>query len=199
MDRKLMMNKKLIGLVAAISCVIVALFFFMPLLYQAEPSSAGPTRVDIVVHTWVRQYRDGVLISETYHPMSLTTAGKDWIADKLFNSAGTNVTKFAMYIATSNSTDVFNLAWNALPSEITVNGVERSLAAWTDTGSGTANLTKSFSVLGTQTTQLYGLYYDTYANAALSTLIAAEQQGAGAAKNLLNGDTLTVTVQITVS
>jgi len=174
--------------------VVITLILVVPMLFQPVPSS-GPTVVNIIVHTWVRQYRDGVLISETYHPMTMTTAGKDWFADKLFNSGGTNITLYAMYIGCSAATDVFSAAWTTLPSEIVANGVGRALAAWADTGTGSGNLTKSFSVSGTQSTQLYGLYYDTYANAPATTLIAAEQQGAGAVKNLLSGDTLTMTIQ----
>ena len=189
----------LIAAILFVVGIVIALVVVAPLLLQPTAIKSSPTVVNIIVHTWVQHYRGGVLLSETYHPMSLTTAGKDWMADKLFNSGGTNVTKYAMYIACSASADVFSAAWEALPTEITANGVERALAAWADTGAGTGNLTKSFSVTGTQSTQLYGLYYDTYANAPLSTLIAAEQQGAGAVKNLLNGDTLTITVQITVS
>jgi hypothetical protein len=131
--------------------------------------------------------------------MSLTTAGKDWIADKLFNSGGVNITQYAMYIVCSDDASTFSAAWTAIPIEIVANGLGRALATWIDTGTGTGNLTKSFSVTGTDGTQLYGLYSDTYANAPSSTLVAAEQQGVGARKNLLAGDTLTVTVQVTVS
>jgi hypothetical protein len=188
----------LIAIAFVLSACVVAVLVVYPYFMPSLPTE-GPTVLNIVVHTWVEQWRNGSLISSTYHPMSLTTSGKDWIADKLFNSGGTNVTKYAMYIAVSASATVFSAAWTAIPSEITGSGLDRALASWADTGTGTGNLTKAFSVSGTKSTQLYGLYYDTYANAPASTLVAAEQQGAGAVKNLLAGDTLTVTVQITVS
>lgn len=195
------LNKRIIilALGLVLLAVVITLLFVAPLLFPTPTSKGGPTVVELVVHTWVEQWRDGKLISATYHPMTLTTAGKDWIADKLFNSGGTNVTKYAMYIGCSASTDSFSAAWTALPAEITANGLGRALAAWADTGTGTGNLTKAFSVSGTQSTQLYALYYETYANAPVTTLVAAEQQGAGAVKNLLAGDTLTITVQVTVS
>lgn len=187
----------IIGILVALSVVVS--FFIVPMLQFQPEYNAAPTKLDIIVHAWVRQFRDGILISETYHPMSLTTGGKDWIADKLFNSAGTNVTLYCMYVACSASANAFDAAWTAIPTEITANGLGRAIAAWTDTGTGTGNLTKTFTASGTQSSQLYGLYTDTYANAPASNLVAAEQQGAGAVKNLIAGDTLAITIQITAS
>jgi hypothetical protein len=194
-----MNRKRLLTIIAPIViATVVVLFFTIPLLIPSQPGSAS-TVLNIVAHASVYQYRNGVLISYTYHAMSLTNGGKDWIADKLFNSGGTNITLYAMYIGCSADTSVFSAAWTDIPNEITNNGLGRALAAWTDTGTGTGNLTKTFNVGGTQSTQLYGLYYDTYANSPSSDLVAAEQQGAGAVKNLLSGDTLTITIQITCS
>jgi uncharacterized membrane protein (DUF485 family) len=195
-------SRKRLSLIIAVSVIAlaVALYFALPLLMPFQATyNAAPTKLDIIVHTWVRQFRDGILISETYHPMSLTTGGKDWIADKLFNSAGTNITLYCMYVACSADVGAFNAAWTAIPNEITANGLGRAIAAWTDTGTGTGNLTKTFTASGTQSSQLYGLYTDTYANAPASNLVAAEQQGAGAVKNLIAGDTLAITIQITAS
>jgi uncharacterized membrane protein (DUF485 family) len=195
-------SRRKLSLIIAVSVIAlaVALYFALPLLMPFQPTyNAAPTKLDIIVHTWVRQFRDGILISETYHPMSLTNAGKDWIADKLFNSGGTNVTQYAMYIACSADSSSFSASWTAIPAEITANGLNRALAAWADTGTGTGNLTNTFTATGTQSSQLYGLYSNTYALAPASTLVAAEQQGAGAVKNLILSDTLAITVQITAT
>lgn len=151
-------------------------------------------RLDLIV----QHYREGRLIDQSIHALSLTNFGLDWLADNAWNSGGANITKTAMYLSTSASTDVFSAAWDALPAEVTSNGLERSLATWTDTGTGTGNLTKSFSVTGTQSVQLYGVNIDSYANTPFG-LVAAEQQGAGAVKNCINGDTLTLTVMCTAA
>ena len=204
MESKQPLNRKAVYAVVIIAIIVLAstAYIFaqtvqtLQLSLNIKEQGVNPK---IEIHLLAQQYRDGKLISESYHAMTLTTAGKDWIADNLFNSGGTNVTQFAMYIGNSNSSDSFNAAWTSIPSEITANGLGRALATWTDTGTGTGNLTKSFSVTGTDATKLYGLYSDTYANAPLSTLVAAEQQGTGSQKNLVNGDTLAITIQVTAS
>jgi len=152
--------------------------------------SSATYRLDL----FVQQIRDGKVIGQSIHSMTWTTAGLTWLADNTWNSGGINCTQWARYIGASAATDSFSAAWTVLPSEIVNNGLGRALASWTAGTTGIGNLTKSFSVTGTQSTQLYGLYTDTYANAPGSTLVAAEQQGAGAVKNLLSGDTLATTI-----
>lgn len=185
----------LIGILA-VSWAIANIYYVLTSQFVLQPTPKGKLQYNVEFHLWARQYRNGQLISASYHPMSLTNAGKDWIANNLFNSAGANNGKNAMFIASSNSTAAFDATWTAIPSEVTGNGLSRALAAWADTGTGTGNLTKSFSLTGTQSTQLYGLYYDT---ALSSTLVAAEQQGSGSAKNMVSGDTLVITIQITIN
>ncbi len=152
------------------------------------------SQTDYRLDLFVQQIRDGKVVSQSLHAMTWTTAGLNWIADKIWNSGGTNVTQYAMYIGASASTDSFSEAWVVLPGEITTAGLSRALASWTDSGTGTGNLTKTFSISDTVSTQLYGLYTNTYANAPSSTLVAAEQQGAGAVKNMVSGDSLAVTI-----
>jgi len=144
------------------------------------------------LHMTVAHWRGGKLLSETYHAMSLTTLGKNWIEGILGDSVGADVAK---YIASSNSSDTFSAAWSAIPDEITTDGLSRAAGTYADTGDGTWNVTKSFSVSGTNATKLYGLYYASSGN----YLLAAEQQGEGSQKNLNSGDTLEITVQGTVS
>jgi hypothetical protein len=152
------------------------------------------SQTDYKLDLFVQQIRDGKVISQSIHAMSWTTAGLDWLADKIWNSGGTNVTQYAMYIGASAETDVFSAAWTALPVEVTTGGLSRAVASWTDSGTGTGNLTKTFSISDTVSSQLYGLYSNTYADASTSTLVAAEQQGSGAVKNMVSGDSLAITI-----
>lgn len=146
----------------------------------------------------LQHIRSGRILSQSAHALTWTTYGLNWLSEKIWYSGGTNVTKFAMYMGCSAQTDTFSAAWTQLPTEITANGLGRALMTWTDTGSGTGNLTVTFNVSGTQSTQLYGLYHETYANSPY-TLVAAEQQGAGAVKNLVSGDTLAATIMCTAA
>jgi len=165
------------------------------LLYS--PGLSLPLRLEL--HMTVAHYRNGVLLSKTYHAMSLTTFGKNWICDNLAKVGGDNVSKSATYIALSNDSSAVSAAWTCLPNEITTDGLSRANGSFTDTGIGTWNMTKSFSVTGDNSTKLYGLHIDSYANWPNGGLIAAEQQGVGNQKNVENGDTLQVTVQGTIS
>lgn len=145
------------------------------------------SRLDMVVE----QYRDGKLIARSVHAMTVTNFGKDWVEQQLFTD--TNYTTNALFISTSNDETSVSTAWTILPNEITANGLERAEGTYTSTGVGACNITKTFSVSDTQSCCLYGINagaYDGYAN----SLIAAEQQGSGARKNLVAGDTLAVTV-----
>ena len=144
------------------------------------------------LHLTARHWRDGVLLSETYHAMSLTTLGKNWIEGILGDAVGADVAK---YIASSNSSDAFSAAWEAIPDEITTDGLARAAGTYASTGDGTWNVTKPFSVTGTNSTKLYGLYYASTGD----YLLAAEQQGVGSQKNVESGDTLEITVQGTVT
>lgn len=149
------------------------------------------------LHLLARHCRDGVLISETFHPMTLTNNGTHWLAEKLAHSGGTNTTKWATYIGCSASTATVSAGWGALPSEISSNGLSRANGTWahTTTGYGTWNVTKTFTATGTQSCQMYGYYYSSTGD----TAIAVEQQGSGAVKNLILNDTLQITIQPAVS
>lgn len=142
---------------------------------------------------------DVFLISSTWHPMTLTTAGINWIADKIANSAGVNVTAYATYIGCSNNESSVSTSWQYIPDEITDGGLARKQGTVTDTGTGTWHCNATFTVTATKSVKLYGYYYDSYANAPQSTLVAAEQQGAENQKNLNDGDVLTVSVQGAIS
>ena len=139
------------------------------------------------------------LVSNSSHPMTLTNFGRDWIADKISGASSTNFMRNATWIGCSNDSSTVDVTWTILPGEITGAGLARAEAdTVSDTGTGTWTISKTFSVTGTASTKLYGLYLGpndaTYAN----TLVAAEQQGVSNQKNLQDGDTLQVTVQCSI-
>ena len=144
---------------------------------------AGTLSVPFELHMTVEQWRNGELVSSTYHAMTLTTLGKNWLEGIIGDAVGADVAK---YIACSNATDSFSAAWTAIPSEITTDGLARAAGTYASTGDGTWNVTNTFTLTGTNATKLYGLYYASTGN----YLLAAEQQGESAQKNLLSGDTL---------
>ena|SRR3990172_8648221 len=147
------------------------------------------------VDVLIQHYRNGQLISESYGAGTLTTYGKNWIEQQL--SGTVNATQSALYLGDSNDGTSPDAAWTALPSEITSNGLERQLGTYTSTGDGTWNVTKTKSVTGTQSTQLWGLYASTIVGSGNTTLIAADSTPAQ--KNTVSGDTLAETWQVTVS
>jgi len=146
---------------------------------------AGELSVPFELHMTVEQWRNGELISRTYHAMNLTTLGKNWIADKLSGASGTYFLNNATYISCSNSSSAFSAAWTDIPAEITDGGLARASGTITDTDTGTWNCTHTFTASATRSTKLYG-----YSYASSGGLIAAEQQGVGSQKNLVSGDTL---------
>jgi hypothetical protein len=151
--------------------------------FPTAEGQAGELSVPFELHMTVEQWRNGELISRTYHAMSLTNAGKDWLKGIIGNAVGSDVAK---YIACSNASDSFSASWTSIPSEITTDGLARAAGTYASTGTGTWNVTKTFSVTGTNSTKLYGLYYTSTG----AGLLAAEQQGTGSQKNLLSGDSL---------
>jgi len=150
----------------------------------------------VELHMRVEHWRDGKILSVTEHPMTLTNFGKNWIADKLSGASSDFFMNNATWIGMSNSTSAVDKAWTILPDEITTDGLARAQGTVTDTGTGTWNVTKTFSVTGIASTKLYGLYLNAYNGA---TLLAAEQQGEANQKNLASGDTLKITIQGSVS
>ncbi|PIV83460.1 MAG: hypothetical protein COW51_04355, partial [Candidatus Moranbacteria bacterium CG17_big_fil_post_rev_8_21_14_2_50_44_12] len=51
--------------------------------FPTVEGQAGMLTVPFELHMTVEQWRNGELVSRTTHPMTLTTLGKNWIADKL--------------------------------------------------------------------------------------------------------------------
>jgi len=146
---------------------------------------------EVEFHCNVEHWRNNRLLSRTEHPMTLTNWGKDWIEQQLGGSGGTTT---AQWIGVSNSSLAVDVAWTILPDEITTDGLARKQGSYTSTGVGQWNITVTFSVTGKNSTKLYGLYAGSG-----NTLVAAEQQGTANQKNLESGDSLKVTIQVSVS
>jgi len=147
------------------------------------------------IHIWIEHRRNGKLLSLEYGAGTLTTIGKNWIEQQI--SGTINASEQALYLADSNDASAPSAAWTQLPTEITSNGLERQTGAYTSTGDGTWNVTKTKSVTGTQSTQLWGLHWRSYAEGADNNLLAADS--GPTQKNCENGDTLKETWQCTVS
>ncbi len=198
-----MKQKKLVSAIITLSIVLCVTIgytaYSISQMTWDQPQSNG-FGIEPELHLWSRQFRNGVLIAEEYHAMTLTNYGKWWLKERIANSAITNST-FANYIGLTADTTVFSANWTVLISEITLYGLARALATYTSTSSATSglglwNMTKTFACTGTQAVQTYGLY--TTARATMvNTLIAAEVQGTP--KNLINGDSLQVTIQGAIS
>lgn len=160
---------------------------------QAFYEGALIAKGTVELHCEVVHMRNGVLVHYSYHTGTLTTIGKNWIEDQLGDSPSTDPAK---WIACSNTTDSASAAWTELPDEITTDGLARAAGTYASTGDGTWNETNTFSVTGTNSTVAYGLHY---ASSGDNNLLCAENQGAGSRKNVVNGDTLAVTWQCTVT
>jgi hypothetical protein len=156
-------------------------------------------RGNVTVDLYVQHYRDGALLSSERGAGVLTNIGKSWLEQQI--SGTVNASQAALYLADSNdATDPALATWTQLPSEITNNGLDRQLGAYTHTGAantGTWNVSKTKSVTATQSTQVWGLHWKAYADSADNCLLAADTTPAQ--KNCVNGDTLAETWQVAVA
>jgi len=172
--------------VIAITITLLGVGLYYPALEQFNTFT-----IHYEFHCWIEHWRDGELISRTYHALTLTTYGKNQMEQLL----GGEVTDAFKYHGCSNNETAVDVAWTALPDEIVANGLERSVATYANTGDGTWNMTNTWTASGSQSACLYGVYSESSG----SNLCLAEQQGSGNRKNLISGDTLKMTVQGTVS
>jgi len=182
-------GKKAIS-ISAITIISIALILGLVLL-QPVSRQFGAFTIYYEFHCWIEQYRDGKLISKTYHAMTLTDYGKDQM-EKLLGGDSTYAFK---YHACSNDSTAVDVAWTTLPNEITTDGLARAVATYASTGTGTWNMTNTWTVTGSNSTKLYGVYSESTG----ANLCLAEQQGVGNQKNVVAGDTIKMTVQGTVS
>ena len=138
-----------------LSSFIIAL---MSLAVFSTPTPAPNYGMDfgVEIHMDAYHYRDGVLLMHSHHPGTLTTLGQNWIEDQLGDSPATDPAK---WIGLSNDAGSPSAAWVVLPSEIVANGLTRAVGTYVNDGNGAWNITKTFSVTGTQSAQLTGLYW----------------------------------------
>jgi hypothetical protein len=130
-------------------------------------------------------YKNGEFVY--HHPMTIVNNGKDWITTRIFEDD----THKALYICVSNSTSSVSASWTDIPSEITLCGLGRALGTYTDTGTGTGNVTKLFQATAPCTTCLYAVNFG--ATVSGGTLVVAEQQSPTVI-SLVQNDNLTVTM-----
>jgi len=156
-----------------------------------EQLTSKPMRTDIglELHVDMWHYRNGKLLSYSHHAGTLTDIGADWIEQKL--GADTDDTN-GTYIALSNSTSSPSAAWTDLPEEITTGNMSRAEGTYVGTGTGTWNVSYTFSPTETNSTRLVGLLWDTGA----SKLLAADTI---TLVNYQSGDTVQITWMITAS
>ena len=114
------------------------------------------TNIGVEIHVDMWHYRDGALIDHSHHAGVLTTLGQNWIENQMGDTPDTDPAK---WIAVSNDATAPNSAWIVIPVEITTNGLTRAPGTYASTGDGAWTITKSFSVTGTQSCQLTGLYW----------------------------------------
>lgn len=119
------------------------------------------TEFSVEIHVTMWHYRDGVLLDTSHHLGVLTEIGKNWIEDQLGDSPGTDPAK---WIGVSNDGTSPQASWEVIPSEISGSGLARAPGTYADTGNGTWTITRSFSVTGTQSCQLTGLYWSLSGN-----------------------------------
>lgn len=147
------------------------------------------------IHCWVEHWRDGKLLSIGHHPGNLTDIGKDWLEDQISDSPSTTPAAYISTSGTDTSGWSNHSTWTIIPDEINANGLTRALGTYVSTGTGTWNVSKTFSVTGTQTVQTYGLNWSA-TPLADNTLLCND---ISTAKNCNNGDTLKVTWQVAVT
>lgn len=182
------MNRKRTLQVSAVFVAIMLMSLYLLAPEEEVTIEEYGTNLGFEIHVTMYHYRDGVLINWDHHAGTLTTIGKNYIEDQLGDSPGA----VADYIALSNNTGAPSAGWTELPDEITTGGMSRAQGTYQDEGDGVWNITKSFSPTETNSTQLTGLHW----GAGASTLLAADIFNI---INYENGDTVTITWQITVS
>lgn len=182
----------IISVCLTITVLTVAIFALVGEQYVSE-NPFGFFTINIEFHCIVEQYApDGTFVSMTTHAMTIVNYGKDQIEQLLGDNSDLGLSYFCL----SNNETAVSTAWTTLPDEITTGGLARAQAAYVSTGTGTWNMTYTWTCTVAQGVCLYGVC----SNAGTSaTLCLAEQQGSGARKNLDVGSTLKMTVQGTVS
>lgn len=196
------MRKKVAVAITIWICVVLGLF---SALYDMEQQiialnikNRTPTKglfFTVEIHVDMYHYRNGELLAHSHHAGTLTNSGADYIEGKLGAVGFANETAYATYIGLSNSTSSPSATWNILPSEITTGGMGRANGTYTGTGTGTWNMSNTFSPSETNSTRLVGLYWNSYAG-GLNSLLASDTI---TAINYQSGDSVEIVWSITAS
>lgn len=121
----------------------------------------------------------------------ITNAGRDYLHLQGYGTAGLG-TNGLNFIGLSNDTLTETTASTVLSNEITLNGLTRAAGTYAHTGgTNTTTVSRVFTATGTQSAQ----------KAALFTAVSAGTMNHALAftqRNLISGDTLTVTFTITL-
>ena len=145
--------RKQIGIVLLALVAVGAIGVY---LNSAPTLVSDGTDFSVEIHVSMWHYRDGILLDYSHHAGVLTTLGANWIEDQMGDSPATDPAK---WIAVSNDATSPQASWETIPAEIVTNGLSRAPGTYASTGDGTWTITKSFSVTGTQSCQLTGLYW----------------------------------------
>lgn len=122
----------------------------------------------------------------------ITTAGRDFLHVQGYGSSGLGANGLN-YIALSNDSLTENSASTTLSNEIAANGLTRAQGTVAHTGGATTTtVSKVFTATGTQSAQKAALF--TASSSGTMCHVLAFTQ-----RNLISGDTLTVTFTITLS
>jgi len=121
----------------------------------------------------------------------ITNAGRDYLHQQGYATSGLG-TNGLNFIGLSNDTLTETSTSTVLSNEITLNGLTRAAGTYAHTnGTNTTTVSRVFTATGTQSAQ----------KAALFTAVSAGTMNHALAftqRNLINGDTLTVTFTITL-
>lgn len=162
--------------------------------YHATPSGLNSElKLGRAEATIEHHSADGTLLNtETVHNL-IINAGRVQYHTQLFGTTGL-ATNGHNYIALSNDTATETAASTTLSNEITLNGLGRAQGTVTlPTGSGTqTTISKVFTATGTQSAQKMALFNASSAG-VMNHVLSFTQ------RNLISGDTLTITVTITLA
>lgn len=176
----------------AVVAVILGGLLVVPALLQAQQQDGLNETIHYSASVNWKVYRDGVLIHDYTNHNLLTNEGKEFIEAELGNSGTTDEVQ---YVAMSNDGTAPAAGDTTCPSEITTNGLERALGAYTSTGTGVWTISKTFTATGAQSAQKSCLLTDATAGEP-DTLFAESLM---TSVSLQTNDQVTVTWTITVS
>lgn len=170
----------------SILCIGLAGLMLQPIIDQKLRSDE---KMSFEIHCEVWVYRMGELVFYAHHPATVTNQGLDWAEDQLGDSPSTDPAK---WIGLDDTQDTPLVTWTDLPSEYTGDGLDRAAGTYASTGTGTWNITRSFSPTASVAIELIGLYYESSG----TTLFCADDIDT---TNVANGDTLQVRFSLEIS